>query len=75
MPKSIRAVWGPWPSCPDEDPTGAAVGISGVTKIERREENLGTYGIVWFDVYVGNEVLRSLNALHIEQIEYDRSSE
>ena len=50
--------------------------IVGASKIELREENKGTYGISWYDIYktdveTGKEYLHSsLNALRIEKICY-----
>jgi hypothetical protein len=41
-----------------------------VTAIERREENLGQYGIVWFDVFAGDRMIFSMNALHVAMVDY-----
>ena len=37
---------------------------------ERREEYLGTYSIVWFDAYSGEQLVESFNALGVEAIVY-----
>ena len=52
-----------------------------VSRIVKREENKGTYGITWYDVYVlgaetGKEYWHcSFNALRVEEVRYfDESS-
>lgn len=54
----IKGVFCPDPPRGDEYGWSAYVGFTfndlrqgKVSKIERREENLGTYGIVWYDVF------------------------
>ena len=51
-----------------EEPDFYAVGYSGVTSIERAEENLGTYGIVWLRVMAGEVEIARMNALHVARI-------
>lgn len=46
------------------------VGHAPVTKIEAREQNLGTYGIMWFDVFNGETIIASMNALHVASVAY-----
>jgi hypothetical protein len=55
-----------------EYPDYIRIGNKGVTRIERREENLGSYGIVWFDVFKGQAEVRSAsyNALDVASVEY-----
>lgn len=59
--------------CPDSaynEGIAHIVGRHEVTKIERRDENLGTYGIIWYDVYRGEVRIASINAMCIEAITY-----
>ena len=51
-----------------------AVGFEGVTRIERREENLGTYGIVWFDAFADDRLVASMNAIFLSEVEYNRAA-
>ena len=53
-----------------ERPDGATVGYDGVTKIERREDNMGDHGILWFDVYQGEHVTKSFGGRHVAVIHY-----
>ena len=61
--RAIKSVTG----LPDADNDFAvySVGQRGVTDILPREQNLGTYGILWIDVYKNNEAKPSdsINAL------------
>ena len=59
------------PVVPGEDGAGYSVGAKNVGRIERREENLGTYGILWYDVYTFNDqLIASLNAMGVSEIIY-----
>ena len=49
----------------------ARVGFKGVTSIEKGEENLGTYGIVWYEVYEGSRHSRSYNAQFVAEVHYE----
>jgi hypothetical protein len=69
MTKIINAVYGPANSDGDASFYGR-IGHNGVTRIERREENLGTYGIVWFDVFKGEHLDASFNALAVADVYY-----
>lgn len=53
-----------------EYPDGATVGYDDVTRIERREDNMGTYGIAWFDVFKGDVLFKSFNALCVAAVHY-----
>jgi hypothetical protein len=67
----INAVYS---STNDEGVTGfyAKVGQDGVTRIERRLENLGDYGITWFDVFKGEHMFASFNARAVADVYYER---
>lgn len=41
-----------------------------VTSIVEREQNLGTYGIQWYDVWCGEHRVASLNAAHVAEVRY-----
>jgi hypothetical protein len=41
-----------------------------ITRIETHEQNLGTYGILWFDIFDGDELLASMNALAVAEVHY-----
>lgn len=78
MTKRIRLIVGMEPGREGEYPSTYSVGTKlrspaqhTITRIERREENLGTYGIVWFDVFAGDILLASMNALATSEICYD----
>lgn len=69
----IQGVWGiPYGREGDSEQDGYAVGGSyNVSKIEVREENLGTYGIKWYDVYDKEGNLKaSFNALGVQSVIY-----
>jgi hypothetical protein len=64
----IIAIYGMEPLRDQESPTAFVVGTAGwapgapgakieVERIERREENFGDHGILWFDVYGTGESL------------------
>jgi len=67
--REIKGVYGAIPY-KDEDQVGYIIGYDGVTKILRRVENLGTYGIIWYDVYKGDTLHASLTAMQISEITY-----
>ena len=73
--REIEAVWGPEPLRDGEYPAGARVGFDGVTRIERRDEDLGEYGIVWLDVFKDGILSASFNALHIAAVHYRQIAE
>jgi hypothetical protein len=70
MGRTIKSIWGQEPRRDGEIPDGNIVGHDGVTRIDEREQNLGTYGIVWFDVYRGDVLVRSMNAIAISMVNY-----
>lgn len=70
MTQIIKAVYGPEPMREGENPSCEIVGHGGVTRIERREDNLGTYGIAWFHVFKGELLVKSYNALHVAEVIY-----
>lgn len=69
MIQIIKAVYGPANNEGDAS-FYARVGTVGVTRIEQREQNLGTYGIVWFDVFKGEHLDASFNALAVVDVYY-----
>lgn len=70
----ISAVVGPEPTNGNQCLTfvvGREHETSGpVTSIVEREQNLGTYGIQWFDVWCGDQCVSSLNAAHVAEVRY-----
>lgn len=68
---TINAVWLEEPRAEGAVGDGARVGFEGVTRIERREDNMGTYGIAWFDVFKGDVLFKSFNALCVAAIHYE----
>ena len=74
----IKLIAGMEPKREGEWPTTFAVGNSfhgpnkhTITRIESRNENLGTYGITWFDIFDGDDLLVSMNAMAVSEIHYD----
>lgn len=70
MMKVIKSISGPEPLREGEYPDSYTVGNSGVTRIESREQNLGTYGIIWFDIFSGETIIASVNGLYVASIVY-----
>lgn len=70
MNETIRALFGAEPMRDDELPRAFIVGCDAVTKIERREENYGDHGLLWFDVYEGERRIASMNARFVAEIQY-----
>lgn len=68
--KVIKGVFGAEPRREGEYPDCYIVGHSGVTLIVEREQNLGSYGILWFDVFKGDHLSVSMNAVHVSNITY-----
>lgn len=72
----IKAVHGMEPRRDGEYPFSYMVGgICGypkfmVTEIKRRDENFGTYGIAWFDVFESGKMLVSVNASAVSEVHY-----
>lgn len=68
--QKIRAIWGAEPVRDQEGCEAYVIGFKGVTSIVRRVENLGTYGMVWFDVFAGEQRIQSMNASFVASIAY-----
>lgn len=68
--QKIRWVCGFEPMREGEYPTMFEVGKNNVTRIERRHENFGHYGIDWFDVYFGDTHEQSIQARAVAEIRY-----
>lgn len=66
----IRGVYGIPQRIDDYEPDGATVGFNGVTRIEEFTENLGTYGITWFNIYKGDHQTEKMNALAVASVLY-----
>lgn len=66
----IKSVIGPEPLRDQEAPGVFQVGYNGVTRIDEYEQNLGTYSIIWYEVYGEKGRLAKLNALHMAAVEY-----
>lgn len=77
----IRLIAGMEPNREGELPLVYAIGnkfgplLRIITRINLREENLGSYGIAWFDVFAGDVLLASMNALATSEIYYDDADE
>jgi len=72
--KKIKGVYGVEPRRDGELPDMYVVGYGGITTIAEREQNLGTYGIVWFDVFKGDVMITSMNAIHVSSVTYDEAA-
>lgn len=74
----IEAIFGFEPMREGEYPTSFTVGqyYDGryreklCERITFREDNYGTHGVGWFDVWSGGEVVRSLNACAVAEVYY-----
>jgi hypothetical protein len=72
----VRALIGPEPHREGEYPffakvgTALKVGDPLVEQITYREQNMGTYGIGWFDVHAGGQVVTSVAAMAVAEIQY-----
>jgi hypothetical protein len=53
----------------DHTPT---VGSKGVTKIEPYNEFAGPEYVLWFAIYVGEEIVRRINARYVVEAEYGK---
>ena len=79
--KKVLAIYGNEPPRADEFPTAHVVGSESwvqpgarlkVTSIVYREQNLGTYGIGWYDVFSDDVLMTSMNATAVAEVHYDR---
>lgn len=68
--QKIKLISGAEPRRDGEYPEVYLVGSALVTRIEVREQNMGTYGIMWFDVYGGETLIASMNAAHVVSVTY-----
>jgi hypothetical protein len=71
----ITSIYGREPHRGRKYPFDAIVGDKGITRIERREESLGEYGIIWFDVFKGDRLIKSINSLQISEIYYSNEAQ
>jgi hypothetical protein len=82
--RRIVAIYGMEPQRADEYPTGHKVGqtsrwadgtVFTVIRIERREENMGTYGLLWFDIFYGDgdRVACSMQGTAVAEVHYERT--
>lgn len=58
-----------------DDPLCWWVGKEGVTAIKHRQENFGTYGVDFFDVYRGDNVIASITLMSVATILYEEEKE
>lgn len=70
MSPAINGIYGVEPNREGEYPHSYAVVSGGVTEIVEDLENLGSYGIKWFVVKVGENTLAKMNALHVAHVSY-----
>lgn len=70
MTLKIKNICGAEPNRENEYPWAYTVDCDGVTSIVEETENLGTYGITWFLVKNGDNVLAKMNALHVAHVGY-----
>lgn len=70
----IRAIYGPEPLRDQEFPRCWMVGSDAVTRIEKREDNYGDHGLLWFDVYEGDRLVASMSGRHVAEIIYGEAS-
>lgn len=73
--QKIKAISGMEPHREGEYPDSYIVGYGSatngpVTSIEQRIENLGSYGIAWFDIFVSDVLIASMNAMAVASVEY-----
>lgn len=72
----IKAIFGMEPRREGEFPMAYIAGDGNVASILRREENLGSYGITWFDIVGdGENIIVSVNALAVSEIHYAIASD
>lgn len=72
--QTIHAICGAEPARANEDPFAFQVGMNGVTKIERREENYGDHGLLWFDIFKGSRRAASMNGRHVAVVAYKKAA-
>lgn len=80
--KVIRAIFGQEPMREGEYPAMFLVGDKAhgpdlpggrtVTKIVRREENYGDHGLLWFDVYAGDDLIRSMQGRAVAEVHWEQ---
>lgn len=83
MSAPIKAIFGMEPGREGEYPTAHIVGgvshsVHGnadarpftVTKIERREDNFGDHGLLWYDVYDGDRVAVSMQGRAVAEVHH-----
>ena len=83
MTQRIKAIWGMEPLRDQESPTCYVVGSASalfrvpfmVDRIERREENFGDHGLLWFDVYEGDRLVTSMQGRAVAEIMYAKEGE
>ena len=66
----IKAIEGPEPHREGEYPWHLAVGCGGITAIVCRDAFRGDHSTVWYDVYVGDAVIKSVSERYIAEIHY-----
>jgi hypothetical protein len=72
MQHKIKRISGAEPRRDGEYPVIYALGFDGVVLIEEEQENLGTYGIIWFKAYKDDGTLvGKMNAAYVANVDYD----
>lgn len=67
---TIRGIYGDEPRREGEYPIAHVVGFDGVTSITEMNENLGEYGIHWFQVWSGDRETARMNARYVVQVDF-----
>ena len=67
---TITSIEGCEPPREGEYPMVHAVGSRGVTRIEKRDAYRGDHSVFWFDVYVGEHLVCSLNERFVATVNY-----
>lgn len=70
----IKSVFLDEPRRDGEYPEGACVGYDGITRIEKNVESCGTYTVIWFDAYKGEQLFKSFGARHVAVVTYEAKS-
>lgn len=77
---SIKAIFGMEPQREGEYPQAHIVGSASlmpsgerytVSRIERREDNFGDHGLLWFDVFDGERLVTSMQGRAVAEIHYE----
>lgn len=79
---TISAIYGMEPGREGEYPMAHRVGqqsrwadgtLFTVSRIERREDNFGDHGLLWFDVFDGDKLAHSMQGRAVAEVHYERA--